>query len=102
MVFKKRDEGIRRILLFIVGIRLGSSFSQNHSSTLLFTERVFGWDVVQYTTYTSVYMGLFVVKTFVITPFYSYLLGMHDAMLACMGAFVGVGIGVVQVQQLFP
>lgn len=97
MAFRKRDEGMRKILLFIIGIRVSASLSANYTNYLLFTERVFGWNVVQYTTFTSVFMGLYVVKTFVTTPVYSYLLGMHDAMLAIIGALVGVGTTLVQV-----
>lgn len=96
MAFRKRDEGMRKILLFIIGIRVSASLSANYTNYLLFTERVFGWNVVQYTTFTSVFMGLYVVKTFVTTPVYSYLLGMHDAMLAIIGALVGVGTTLVQ------
>lgn len=85
----------RSLLLFTLFLMIFVSFSHARSSALLYVEKKFNWTVTDYTNYQSFFIGLILVRTFITTPLYSYVLKMHDCMLTITGLIVSLGSQVV-------
>jgi len=97
-LIKERTNGKRKYLhsLLVISMFAGMAASWNtNNNGLLFTERMFGWELVQYTNFTSFALVIYSFRTFVTTPILCYLFGMHDCMLAIVGGLASVTTYVV-------
>ena len=50
---KRRENGTRKFILAILGLSIFRAMLHGQGSGLLFTEKMFGWDVVKYANYSS-------------------------------------------------
>ena len=50
---RKRENGTRKFILAILGLGIFRSLTHGSGSGLLFTEKMFGWGVVEYANYSS-------------------------------------------------
>merc|ERR1719419_1190965 len=57
---------------------------------LLYTQKKFQWDVVQYTNFIAFAFTVFGLRTFITTPILCYYLGIHDCMLAITGGMATI------------
>lgn len=82
--------------ILVVSMAAGMAASWNSGNNgLLFTERMFGWELVDYTNFTSFAFVIIALRTFVTTPILCYVFGMHDCMLAIVGGLASITTYVV-------
>ena len=56
---RKRDTGTRKFILALLGISVFKRMTRGSNNGLLFTERMFQWDVVKYTSYQALEMSVY-------------------------------------------
>jgi hypothetical protein len=86
-VFKRRDNGIRFFVLYMMSLAIFTRMWRGGGSGLLYVQLKFDWDVVDYTNYSSVAAAVMAFQAFVVTTFYSYYVGMHDCLVSALGNY---------------
>ncbi len=84
---KRRENGVHRIVLSILFICVFHNMLHKHSNGLLYVQNKFGWGVVEYTNWNSFSAAVFAYQAFVVTPFYSYYVRMHDCLVSALGNY---------------
>jgi len=88
---KPRTGSRRAVVIGLVSISVISSLERSAWSVgLLYTERKFGWNVVDYTNFSSFLFTVIGLRAFVTTPILCYFLGIHDCMLAITGGMASI------------
>ena len=82
---KNRPNGTRKFILGILALLTFMNLERG-SSMYLFVAKVFGWEPTQFANYMSVAISFYAVRTFLITPLYSYVFGVHDCMLSAVAS----------------
>ena len=60
---KPRENGKRKFILSLLGISLFSGMQKGvHKNGLLFTQRVYGWNVVDYANYRSYECTIYAIR----------------------------------------
>ena len=77
---------MRSFLGALILLNIVTGMDRTRASGLLYVEKMFGWNVVQFTTYQSFFTVTFLFRMFITTPLLCYYLRMHDVMLAITGA----------------
>jgi len=87
---RKRENGTRKFILAILGLGIFRSLTHGSGSGLLFTEKMFGWGVVEYANYSSFELCTEIFRTLVTTTVLCYFLGVHDFMLVITGSLADI------------
>ena len=59
---RKRENGTRKFVLALLGISVFKSMTRGSHNGLLFTERMFRWDVIKYTNYQAFEMSIAAIR----------------------------------------
>ncbi len=89
-LLKPRPERRRLLLLLLVSNFACYIFAYNGtegSHRYLFAGRKYGWEEGEYTIFLSVYRVFYLVTLWLLVPFCSRYLGLHDATVAIIGGW---------------
>ncbi len=85
---RHREHGLHKFVISTLCILVFHNVLHKHGSEVLYVQNKFGWDVVAFTNYHSVFSIVFAFEAFAVTPFFTYVIGMHDCLVSALGNFL--------------
>ena len=96
--FYDRPNHCRKIILCIIGLGVFLSLDKGAGS-YLFAHKVFGWGPSEFSLYKIVQLVQYSFSSFVTTPVYSIVFGLHDCLLSALGSLCKSAEKVIEVRK---